>query len=162
MKYSPETSLSRLKEWSLTTSLVSNLTPHLVVFIACFGILAGALILAPTDSGNSYLELGRISLPQVCVFKNLTGLPCPGCGLSRSMVAAMHGELEMSLAHHRLGFLTLVYIFLQFMYRLGLIVIPRLWAQIFPSGKFLNRGIVALGILFMLNWILNLILMSSS
>jgi hypothetical protein len=162
LRYPPENSLNRLKESSLATSLVSNLTPHLVVLIACFSILVGALVLAPADSGNGYLEFGRISLPQVCIFKNLTGLPCPGCGLSRSIVAAMHGKMDRSLAHHRLGWLILVYIFLQFMYRLGLIVIPRLWAQIFPSGKLLNRGIVALGILFMLNWILNLILMSSS
>lgn len=65
----------------------------------------------------------------------------------------------MSLMHHRLGLLTLFYIVLQFMYGLGLIVVPKWWIRIFPSGKFLNRGMVVLGALFMLNWILTLVLM---
>jgi hypothetical protein len=159
LRYSPEASLSRPKELSFAASASSSVTPHLVIFMACFCILAGALIITPADFTTNHLELGGISLPQTCIFKNLTGLPCPGCGLSRSVVAAAHGDIGMSLMHHRLGLLTLFYIVLQFMYGLGLIVVPKWWIRIFPSGKFLNRGMVVLGALFMLNWILTLVLM---
>lgn len=160
MRYPRSASLNRPKESGAVASRpVSDLTPHLVVFIACFCILAGALILGPADFTTNQLELGRFSIPQVCMLRSLTGLPCPGCGLSRSIVAAMHGDIGMSLTYHRLGLLTLVYIFLQFVYRLGLIVIPKWWARIFPSGKILNRGVIVVGVLFLLNWILTLILM---
>lgn len=141
---------------------LSDLTPHFVVVIACFCILGGALILSLADTGSRQLELGGISLPHVCMFRSLTKLPCPGCGLSRSIVAAMHGDVGVSLAYHRLGLLTLAYIFLQFIYRLGLIVVPAWRARFFPYGKFLDRGIIVLAVLFILNWILTLILMGSS
>lgn len=159
MRYSPGASLSRPKESSFAASDAFRVAPYLIIFIACFCILAGALIITPADSAAHHLELGGITLPQTCVFKNLTGLPCPGCGLSRSVVAAAHGDIGMSLTHHRLGLLTLLYIVLQFLYCLGMIVAPKWWIRIFPSGKFLNRGIIILGVLFMLNWILTLVLM---
>jgi hypothetical protein len=160
-------SLKGAKNWqgessTLASPALSALTPHFVVFVACFCILAGAIILSPAGSETNHLELGSISLPHVCMFRSLTGLPCPGCGLSRSIVAAMDGDLGLSLAYHRLGLLTLVYICLQFIYRLGLIVVPKWRARFFPYGKFLNRGIIVLAVLFMLNWILTLILMVSS
>ena len=32
-----------------------------------------------------------IHLP--CLFKRLTGIPCPGCGMQRSVLSLMHGDL---------------------------------------------------------------------
>lgn len=155
-------SINRQKEpGAVASPASSDLAPHLVVFIACCCILAGALILTPADPATHFMQLGRVPIPQICIFRNLTGLPCPGCGLSRSIVEAMHGDVVMSLTYHRLGLLTLVYIFLQFIYRLGLIVIPKWWTRIFRFGKFLNQGIIVLGILFMLNWTLTLSLTGS-
>lgn len=134
----------------------SELSSHFVVLIICFCILVGALILRPTEPGNSHIRLGRFALPDVCIFRGVTGLPCPGCGLVRSLVAATHGDVNLSLSYHRLGLLTLIYIFLQFVYRLGFIMIPNWWTRIVRYEKFLNLGIIVLAILFMLNWILTL------
>jgi len=155
-------SLSRLISWhkerSVCDSRVSSeLSSHLVILIACFCILAGALLIEPAAPGTSHIRLGQIPLPNVCIFLGTTGLPCPGCGLSRSIVAAVHGDLGVSLSYHRLGLLTLVYIFLQFLCRLGLIVIPRWSTRLVRYGKFLNQSIIVLAILFGLNWIHNLL-----
>jgi hypothetical protein len=69
----------------------------------------------------------------------------------------MHGDVGMSLAYHRLGLLTLVYIFLQFSCRLGIFVIPRWRTGLIRYGRFLNKGIIVLAILFGINWIATLI-----
>jgi len=73
------------------------------------------------------------------------------------MVAAMHGDFGRSLAFHRLGLLTLVYVFLQFVCRLGIFVIPRWRTRLIRYGKFLNQGIIVLAILFGANWVATLI-----
>ena len=41
--------------------------------------------------------------PSLCPFKVMTGLPCPGCGLTRSAVAFLHGDPATSLFFHPLG-----------------------------------------------------------
>lgn len=49
---------------------------------------------------------GRIAhLPSICPFHHFTGLPCPGCGLTRAFVCLGHGQLVESLHWHPLGWL---------------------------------------------------------
>ncbi len=69
---------------------------------AVCGLLSGifaASVLLPLPSSN-----GQIAhLPSVCPFYTLTGLPCPGCGLTRSFVCVSHGHLREALHWHPLG-----------------------------------------------------------
>ncbi len=134
----------------------ADLAPHLVILIICCGIIAAALIITPAKTEISYLKIGSIPLPDTCIFHNLTGLPCPGCGLSRSIVAAAHGEIINSFSHHRLGLLTLVYILLQFVFRLGWILFPEYGLRFSRTGRYIDRGIIGLAVLFGINWILTL------
>jgi hypothetical protein len=41
--------------------------------------------------------------PVLCPFRRITGMPCPGCGMTRSFVALAHGDLGAALASNRLG-----------------------------------------------------------
>ena len=41
--------------------------------------------------------------PVVCPFRLLTGLPCPGCGLTRSWVYLAHGQWRDSFLAHPFG-----------------------------------------------------------
>jgi hypothetical protein len=50
-----------------------------------------ARVLLTADMDRVYF-LGRPILA-VCAFRRATGLPCPTCGLSRSTVLALHGNL---------------------------------------------------------------------
>ena len=136
-----------------SSSAKGELLSHLVVLIACFSILTGALIFELNGADTSCIRLFGITLPNICTFKMVTGLPCPGCGLLRSMISVMHGDVVSSFAYHRLGLLTIAYIFLQFFYRLGFLLIPMQWARFAKFGKYLNKGIIVLAILFFLNWI---------
>lgn len=41
--------------------------------------------------------------PTLCVVHRATGVPCPGCGLTRSFVATAHGDLDGAFAVHAFG-----------------------------------------------------------
>ena len=62
-------------------------------------LLGGALLVA-----LCYLLLLRLtSFPGLpCIFHQWTGLLCPGCGLTRAMVALSRGELRTALSYNPL------------------------------------------------------------
>jgi hypothetical protein len=35
-----------------------------------------------------------------CAFRQATGIPCPGCGLSRALASLLHGDVSRALAFH--------------------------------------------------------------
>lgn len=43
-----------------------------------------------------------------CVFKRTTGIPCPGCGGSRSFVMALHGDFLQALKMNPMGVIFLI------------------------------------------------------
>jgi hypothetical protein len=62
--------------------------------------LAGGLL-----GTAAFLLLGRIGVPQtggfvICAFRRVTGIPCPGCGLTRAMAALARGELATAVRFH--------------------------------------------------------------
>ncbi|MEH3157095.1 MAG: DUF2752 domain-containing protein [Gordonia paraffinivorans] len=46
--------------------------------------------------------------PILCPFRLATGLPCPGCGLTRSWVAFAHGDVSTAFADNVFGPISLV------------------------------------------------------
>jgi hypothetical protein len=58
------------------------------------GAALGAVALSPRG-----IEDG----PVVCPFRLLTGLPCPGCGLSRAWVYLAHGQWQDSVLANPFG-----------------------------------------------------------
>jgi hypothetical protein len=47
---------------------------------------------------------GRIAgLPPLCPMKAFSGIPCPGCGMTRSFVLCAHGHWQDAFANHPLG-----------------------------------------------------------
>ena len=50
-------------------------------------------------NGNHHLETDQ----SLCPFKMLTGFPCPGCGITKSLVYFYEGDIYKSLSYHMLG-----------------------------------------------------------
>ena len=62
-------------------------------------VLAALIILASLAVAPA--RLPRVS---VCPFRSTTGLPCPGCGLTRAFCAIGHGELSAAWAFNPFSF----------------------------------------------------------
>lgn len=43
----------------------------------------------------------------VCLFKTVTHIPCPSCGVTRSMVSVLQGDIAASIGWNPLGILVL-------------------------------------------------------
>ncbi len=44
-----------------------------------------------------------MGIPTLCPFALLSGQPCPGCGMGRSLWSCLNGEIEAAFAVHPLG-----------------------------------------------------------
>jgi Protein of unknown function (DUF2752) len=60
-----------------------------------FGIIYGGIALVTLGAG---WLLPILSFAPDCVFKGLTGIPCPTCGSTRSVMHLAHGDILHALA----------------------------------------------------------------
>jgi len=49
-----------------------------------------------------YILATYIFSPTLCIFNNFTGLPCPGCGLTRAYLSFLRGDILKAFAYHPL------------------------------------------------------------
>lgn len=132
---------------------------HLGVAGLCLGLVAVAALLPPVaPGGGDGLAVAGYRLPELCSLKATTGIPCPGCGLTRSWVSAAHGDLAGSAAHHPLGWLVLLYALAQGARHGAWLALPGHRGGVERIGARLDRGVVVLAALLFLAWIPRLVL----
>lgn len=139
----------------------AELHPHFVVLFFCVALIAAAAVLSSPQPGDPTVRIGGYPIPSICTFRRLTGWPCPGCGLVRSLTAAVHGDFPASWSFHRLGIITLIYLMTQILTRALIIGLPRRRAFFKGWSRFLDRGLIILAALFALNWLVTLIQLRS-
>jgi hypothetical protein len=77
-----------------------SITGHLLWFGMWLGVTLVALWLTPNEAGHgTHRQLGFPPCPSVLMFDK----PCPGCGLTTSFTASVHGQLGAALKAHPLG-----------------------------------------------------------
>lgn len=70
----------------------------------------------------SIIYLSYINNFRICLTYNLFKIPCPGCGLTTSLVSLLHGDILKSLQYNILTIpLIITYAFFSFWYILDLI-----------------------------------------
>lgn len=73
-------------------------------------VLLGAVLLAVLIL---FLDMG-------CVFRKITGVPCPGCGMTRAHLAALRLDFSAAFFYHPLWFLPVPAAILQLFFPEGL------------------------------------------
>jgi hypothetical protein len=127
-----------------------------VVVGVCLGLLLLTAALAGLASTDRGLRVGGERLPSLCLLRNTTGLPCPGCGLTRSWVDLARGDLRASLAHHRLGWLVMLYVALQAARHGAWLAAPGWRPRLDRFGGWLDRSLIVLAGALLVNWVATL------
>lgn len=123
---------------------------HRLVLAMCFGALVIAVFLGGLETLCPAFDME--DLPISCAFRRVTGTPCPGCGLTRSWVALGRGAVEESLAYHRLGWVVMIYVFLQAVRHAVWLWIGRWRRAVDRAGRWLDRGLIVLAVALFANW----------
>jgi hypothetical protein len=64
-------------------------------------VIISACLLASASPES--VRLFGFRLPPVCPFRTFTGFDCPGCGLTRALILAFHGQWRESYMMHLWG-----------------------------------------------------------
>lgn len=92
-----------------------------ILFFAA-GMVVAALILHRAE-GNEETKLQLLGtsspLPELCMSKRLFGMQCPGCGLTRSVVASSRGQWRRAMHHHPAGPIIFGWALVQIPYRIA-------------------------------------------
>jgi hypothetical protein len=92
-----------------------------VVFAILALVLASPVALRVTAHDGGVRVLDRFEVPDLCLKRRATGVNCSSCGIGRSIVCLLRGELEPSRAFHRGGGWVVAWLCAQLTLRLGLI-----------------------------------------
>ena len=100
---------------------MKKINPDFLIAMCCSGILLAVSLSGVADGG---VKLAGVQLPTVCGFRLLTSWDCPGCGLTRSLVLAIHGEFQEAYFMHLWGIPVLLILITQVPYRIFRILKP--------------------------------------
>ncbi|MFN7973801.1 MAG: DUF2752 domain-containing protein [Acidobacteriota bacterium] len=96
-----------------------------VLGILAFSMLALGRLLDPRQDPR-WVAIAGIGIPSSCGFRLATGLPCPSCGLTRSVCFSMHGDLRSAFRLHPMGPLVTLGAVVQGLFLLMTLLVPRL------------------------------------
>lgn len=125
-----------------------------------------ALMSAACMAGYSWLAVAgyhqavRTWEPDSCLFKHITGIPCPSCGSTRSILTLIHGDILNALLWNPLGIL-LALILAGFPFWMLYDLLsrkPTLWIVYTQAELYLKRKWIAIPaiLVILVNWIWNI------
>ncbi len=115
-----------------------------------FGIIYGGIAVLGLLAAR-FLPLSRF-IP-TCLFKGLSGIPCPTCGATRSIVRLSYGDLRGSLSANPAVSLLFLLALLFFIYRLIALILDLPRVEFFLTDRGKSRIRAAAIMLVLVNWI---------
>ena len=117
-------------------------TQHLHWLAIAPGAVLGLMTMAsPSDDG-----------PTICPMALLTGVACPGCGMSRAIAWMFRGDLERSVGYHPLAPLVVIFGVVALVWALG----RRFGGWKTPRTALINAGLIVFAALLIAVWLARL------
>jgi hypothetical protein len=88
---------------------------HAALLLVSASIVLLAILITPS---SEMLSLFGVEIPVMCSFRSMFGMPCPGCGLTRSFVFLAHGRPLEGLFMNPMGPFLFAIVAFQLPYRL--------------------------------------------
>lgn len=127
--------MSEKKVYGLLTGIA--LAGYIYIFVALSGVV------------NNQVQL--------CMFHNVTGIPCPSCGTTRAMIQLLHGHFAEAFRLNVLCYLQAFFLLiLPILLAVDLIGNKRTLLRTYEWAiRLINRPWIALvlGVLLLINWI---------
>jgi len=118
-------------------------------------LLSASVITVKNQEHLNLFFLNEFSLPSFCLLKNLFGIDCPTCGMSRGFIEWLHGNFHEAWEFHRLSILAVLFCFFQIPYRVYVLITGKR-IKMFSNTDFI-LGVSYTGFfLLIVNWIYNL------
>jgi hypothetical protein len=125
-----------------------------MLLISCGVVVLAFLFEVRPDQRVALPVAPQYPMPETCMSRQLFGLHCPGCGLTRSLIHLAHGDWRASMAMHRLGWMMAAAVLLQFPYRISCLR----HGSALPLGKRIPQWFgYALVFAMIVNWLLEMI-----
>ncbi|PTY06742.1 hypothetical protein DB346_00305 [Verrucomicrobia bacterium LW23] len=87
----------------------------------------------------AFVDFSSAGLPSICTFYLATGLPCGGCGLSRSCSALVRGRLVEAWEYNPFGYFFMACFIVALVGGVLTARRPELKSFVLPSGRFVLR-----------------------
>lgn len=123
-----------------------------IVLILLLVIVSSFFLQVKNDSG--YIPLGKgVKIPEICLFKIVTGYNCPSCGMTRSFVSISHLDFAGAFGYNAAGL---------FAYLLCILLIISYSMKLFSFNNSIQRAfnfavkvdIVLVAVMIIINWLL--------
>jgi len=83
-------------------------TWHRLVLLAAVVVVAAAATLEIRGERSVGIPGVERPLPELCMWRQVTGMDCAGCGLTRSFVSLAHGDVAAAWRFHPVGALLFI------------------------------------------------------
>ena len=128
---------------------------HAIFFCMGVAVIGMSFLMKSTGQTSVYLPGASYSLPELCTAKRMFGVPCPGCGLTRSFVSLSHGQFSRAWGFNPASFLLYPFVFAQIPWNAMQIwmIRKRGYGVQVPYIYFLP---IAIAIVLLLQWLIRL------
>jgi hypothetical protein len=130
---------------------------HWTLLLLCGSVVAAAALLKVEYGMLVTVPLLGMTLPEMCYWRTVFGMDCPGCGLTRCFVSLAHADLAAAWHYNPTGILLFIGVAFQIPYRaLQLWRLRRGRAEL--DLAMLPWALVGICVLLVVQWLLRLML----
>jgi hypothetical protein len=124
---------------------------HVSLGLAALGVLMVAALLRVDEESVVRVPLLNQTLPELCYWRLMFGMDCPGCGMTRCFISAAHGDLAAAWRFNPVGVLVFAAVLFQLPYRPW-----QLWRIASGRGEFQTIDVpyvmIGISVLLILQW----------